>query len=358
MLLTNALSASLAALAWAPTAYAYANPGACSGVCTNAHDPSIIRRQSDGTYFRFSTGNKIAIHTAPSISGPWTYKCAMLPSGSSIQLAGNQDLWAPDVSQVGSDYYVYYTVSTFGAQNSAIGLATSATMDCGSFRDLGTTGVESRTGDNYNAIDGNLLKDGSSYLLNFGSFYSDLYQVNMANPPTRSSGSQRPLAFEPAGEHPEEAPYMIKYGSYFYLFYSVGKCCGYDASRPAAGAEYEIKVCRSTAATGGFVSLRHISFSIPYASFFADSSSRSTPQESLARRAAALLCSNHMAMSMVLVGRVFTTIRSRAGCCIITMLIRILGMLMGRSSLVGIRLLGRMGGRLCRSFRGGSKCHG
>jgi arabinan endo-1,5-alpha-L-arabinosidase len=255
MLLSNTLSVSLAALAWAPTISAYANPGACSGVCTNAHDPSIIRRQSDGTYFRFSTGNKIAIHTAPSISGPWTYKCAMLPSGSSIQLAGNQDLWAPDVSQVGSDYYVYYTVSTFGQQNSAIGLATSSTVDCGSFKDLGTTGVESRSGDNYNAIDGNLLKDGTSYLFNFGSFYSNLYQVNMANPPTKSSGSQRPLAFEPAGEHPEEAPYMVKYGSY-YLFYSVGKCCGYDASRPAAGAEYKIKVCRSGSATGGFVSLR------------------------------------------------------------------------------------------------------
>ena len=254
MLLTNTLSASLAALAWVPTISAYANPGACSGTCTNAHDPSIIRRQSDGTYFRFSTGNKIAIHTAPSISGPWTYKCAMLPSGSNIPLAGNQDLWAPDVSQVGSEYYVYYTVSSFATQNSAIGLATSATMDCGSFKDLGSTGVESRNGDNYNAIDGNLLKDGSSYLFNFGSFWSNLYQINMANPPAKSSGSQRQLAFEPAGEHPEEAPYMVKYGNYYYLFYSVGKCCGYDASRPAAGAEYKIKVCRSASATGGFVS--------------------------------------------------------------------------------------------------------
>ena len=264
MLLTNTLSASLVALAWVPTISAYANPGACSGICTNAHDPSIVRRQSDGTYFRFSTGNKIAIHTAPSLSGPWAYKCAMLPSGSSIQLAGNQDLWAPDVSQVGSDYYVYYTVSTFGQQNSAIGLATSASMDCGSFKDLGTTGVESRAGDNYNAIDGNLLKDGSSYLFNFGSFYSNLYQVNMANPPTKSSGSQRPLAFEPAGEHPEEAPYMVKYGSYYYLFYSVGKCCGYDAQRPAAGAEYKIKVCRSGSATGGFVSPRFTSVSMAH----------------------------------------------------------------------------------------------
>jgi arabinan endo-1,5-alpha-L-arabinosidase len=73
-------------------ASAYALPEACSGVCVNSHDPSIIRR-SDGTYFRFSTGGKIAVHTAPALTGPWTYKGAALPSGSSINLPGNQDLW-------------------------------------------------------------------------------------------------------------------------------------------------------------------------------------------------------------------------------------------------------------------------
>lgn len=71
---------------------AYALPEPCTGVCGNAHDPSVIRR-SDGTYFRFSTGGKIAVHTAPSIIGPWVYKGAALPRGSSINLPGNQDLW-------------------------------------------------------------------------------------------------------------------------------------------------------------------------------------------------------------------------------------------------------------------------
>jgi arabinan endo-1,5-alpha-L-arabinosidase len=83
----------LGAVALLPTlASAYALPEACSGVCNNSHDPSIIRR-ADGTYFRFSTGGRIAIHTAPSLTGPWTYVGAALPSGSSINLAGNQDLW-------------------------------------------------------------------------------------------------------------------------------------------------------------------------------------------------------------------------------------------------------------------------
>ncbi|POM72187.1 Arabinan endo-1,5-alpha-L-arabinosidase A precursor [Phytophthora palmivora] len=88
------------------TVNGYATPGACSGICTNAHDPSIIQN-SNGTYYRFSTGNKIAVHSAPDISGPWKYEGAALPDGSSIDLKGKDDLWAPDVSKVGDFYYLY-----------------------------------------------------------------------------------------------------------------------------------------------------------------------------------------------------------------------------------------------------------
>jgi arabinan endo-1,5-alpha-L-arabinosidase len=69
----------------ATTVYGYADPMGCSGVCTNAHDPALIRRD-DGTYYRFSTGGKIAIHSAPTIVGPWTYKGAAIPNGKN-------DLW-------------------------------------------------------------------------------------------------------------------------------------------------------------------------------------------------------------------------------------------------------------------------
>jgi len=79
-------------LSIAPAVNGYAYPMACSGVCTNAHDPALIRRD-DGTYFRFSTGGKIAIHSAPSITGPWTYKGAAIPAGSKINLNGKNDLW-------------------------------------------------------------------------------------------------------------------------------------------------------------------------------------------------------------------------------------------------------------------------
>lgn len=87
--------------------HGYANPGGCSGPC-NVHDPALIQRSSDDRYFRFSTGNRISYASAPSINGPWTALGSMLPSGSSIDLAGRDDLWVswPGRSMTGSFQHV------------------------------------------------------------------------------------------------------------------------------------------------------------------------------------------------------------------------------------------------------------
>ncbi|KAI0391750.1 glycoside hydrolase family 43 protein [Xylariaceae sp. FL0594] len=235
------------------TVLGYANPKTCTGTCTNAHDPAIIRR-SDGTYFRFSTNGKIAVHTAPDITGPWTYRGPALPSGSSINLPGNQDLWAPDVSLVGNTYYLYYSVSQFGSQNSAIGVATSTTLDVGSWTDHGATGVKSSSDKPYNAIDANLINVNGKYYLTWGSFWKDIYQAEMKSTPlTLASGTTSyQLAYDPATTA-LEGSFVFKYGNYYYLFYSKGQCCGYDSNRPVAGKEYKIMVCRSSSATGGYV---------------------------------------------------------------------------------------------------------
>lgn len=86
------LASALALLSHAFIVHGYADPGACSGVC-NVHDPGLIRRSSDGKYFRFSTGNEISYASASSIEGPWTAVGSVLPGGSSIDIAGNTDLW-------------------------------------------------------------------------------------------------------------------------------------------------------------------------------------------------------------------------------------------------------------------------
>ncbi|KAL8846347.1 MAG: hypothetical protein Q9221_008558 [Calogaya cf. arnoldii] len=238
------------------TASAYSNPLPCSGICTNAHDPSLIRRD-DGTYFRFSTGGKIAIHTAPSIQGPWTYKGAALPNGSKTSKAGNQDLWAPDVARFDSTYYLYYSVGSFGSQDSAIGVVTSTTMDVGCWTDHGSTGVESIAGSKFNAIDGNLQSANGKTYMNFGSFWSGLFQVEMTAPPTTTIAeaitSATQIAFVPTPPQAQEAAFGYQYNDYYYLFFSVGSCCRYDIGKPAAGKEYKIQVCRSTSVSGPFI---------------------------------------------------------------------------------------------------------
>ncbi|KAF2750000.1 glycoside hydrolase family 43 protein [Sporormia fimetaria CBS 119925] len=241
-----------------PLVYGYANPMSCTGECNNAHDPALIRRSSDGTYFRFATGGKIAIHSAPSINGPWAYRGAAIPNGSKIDKPGRNDLWvrtAPDVAKVGDTYYLYYSVSTFGSQDSAIGVATSPSLDAGTWTDHGATGIASSPGKPYNAIDSNLVRDGSNYLISFGSFWNNLYQVKMADPPkkTAQGATSVNIAYTPEGEHAQEAAFLYKHADWWYLFFSVGRCCGYDVNRPADGQEYRVLACRSRSVGSGFV---------------------------------------------------------------------------------------------------------
>ncbi|KAB8231196.1 arabinan endo-1,5-alpha-L-arabinosidase [Aspergillus alliaceus] len=244
-------SSLVLALLRAAVAYGYANPGICSGAC-NVHDPALTQN-GDGTYFRFSTGNNISFASASSIEGPWIALGSVLPDGSSIDNPGRYDPWAPDVQKVGNLYYVYYAVSKFGSQESVIGLAISETMAAGSWTDKGSTGIISKTGDQYNAIDGNLLIDGDKNYLTYGSFWQDIFQVTLNADATSSTSTPVNVAFDPEGTHPVEGPFLYKYGSYYYLFFSWGSCCGYDTNKPAEGEEYRIKVCRSSTPTGGFV---------------------------------------------------------------------------------------------------------
>jgi len=238
----------------APLAYAYSNPEPCSGSC-EVHDPAVIRRSSDGVFFRFSTGDKIAVATADSLSGPWTEQGSVIPDGSSIDMAGNTDLWAPDVTEIDGTYYLFYAVSTFGSQNSAIGVSTSTTMEVGSWVDHGATGLESSSSKLYNAIDPNLISTSSGeYFLSFGSFYDDIYQVKLSSDLLKTSGDAYNLAFNSTGDHALEGSFIYERSGYYYLFFSAGQCCGFtEGDLPAAGEEYKIMVCRSTSAAGNFV---------------------------------------------------------------------------------------------------------
>src|SRR5690348_6052311 len=63
----------------------YPDPNPCYGDNSGTHDPSII--YENGTYWRFSTSGNIAVATAPSMKGPWTYKGPLLLNGTKIRVA-------------------------------------------------------------------------------------------------------------------------------------------------------------------------------------------------------------------------------------------------------------------------------
>lgn len=132
-------------------------------------------------------------------------------------------------------------------------------MEVGSWTDHGSTGIASTSSKSYNAIDPNLIDVSGTYYLNFGSFWDDIYQVEMASSPTTTSGSSYNIAYNASGTHAEEGSYMFYYSGYYYLLISSGICCGYETTLPAAGDEYRIIMCRSTYATGGFVGFSSLS---------------------------------------------------------------------------------------------------
>ncbi len=149
------------------------------------HDPSIIRDGS--TYYVFSTD-------APNQSGhipircstdklSWTacgYVFSSLPSWIPTAVPDATGIRAPDISYFNGAYQLYYAVSSFGSQVSAIGLATNVTLDQTSPNYKWVVQgliLQSTTGDDFNAIDPNIFVDSSgSVWLQYGSFWSGIFQ--------------------------------------------------------------------------------------------------------------------------------------------------------------------------------------
>ncbi|KAH8901144.1 glycoside hydrolase, family 43 [Thozetella sp. PMI_491] len=230
---------------------AYANPGACSGDCFT-HDPAVVRR-ADGKYFRFSTLDRIGIWTADNLAGPWTRSGSVIQGASIINQPGNAELWAPDVSYIRGRYYLFYSVSTSGSQTSAIGYATSTSLDAGTWTDYGAV-ITSTGSSPYNAIDATLVNgtNPDEFYLSWGSYWGQIYQSRVAidGPYVFASGNEVQIAHDPVRAAMEGA-YIYRKNGYFYMFLSVGQCCTYNPL-PAANVEYHILMCRSTSAKGPY----------------------------------------------------------------------------------------------------------
>ncbi|BCY10188.1 arabinan endo-1,5-alpha-L-arabinosidase [Actinoplanes sp. L3-i22] len=212
---------------------------------TNAHDPSLARTPAGG-YLLAVTGANIPLKTSADLS-TWTAAGPAFPSGTpwtKPYTADNKDLWAPDISYHDGQYFMYYSASSFGSNHSAIFLATSPTGESGSWIDRGLV-VESARSDDFNAIDPNLYVDDDGWRLTFGSFWTGIKQIRL-DPSTglRRGGTMIGLAGR--GDTAIEAPYLVKHGSYYYLWVSFDACC------KGAASTYRTMVGRASSPEGPF----------------------------------------------------------------------------------------------------------
>jgi arabinan endo-1,5-alpha-L-arabinosidase len=233
-----------------------------TGDLERVHDP-VIMREGD-TYYVFSTNRAPRGHLPIRCSKDllnWTLCGAVfetLPDWSTKEIPGARSFWAPDISHFNGKYHLYYSVSTFGKNRSAIGLVTNKTLDPSRpeyrWEDQGPV-IQSYAEDPYNAIDPNLIVDrkGGAWL-SFGSFWSGLKLRRIDRNTGKLSSEDQTLYSIAAREKapgapggPIEAPFIFWKDGYYYLFASYDFCCR------GAKSTYNIRVGRAREITGPYL---------------------------------------------------------------------------------------------------------
>ena len=228
------------------------------------HDPVMI--QQGDTYYLFCTGMGISVFSSPDMTH-WKEEKSVFnqaPAWTEKVVPGFRGhMWAPDISVHNGTYYLYYSVSAFGKNTSAIGLATNTTLDPTAtdfeWKDQGIVVQSVPNRDLWNAIDPNLITDreGTPWLA-FGSFWEGMKLVKLApdrtalaDPPEwHTLAKRKRSAFLPdadPGDAAIEAPFIFQKDSLYYLFVSWDYCCRGENST------YKVVVGRSEKVTGPYL---------------------------------------------------------------------------------------------------------
>lgn len=217
-----------------------------------AHDPSTIVRDGDW-YYCFVTGIGIGVTRSRDLQ-TWTPLppvFARAPAWVAEAVPGNRGhFWAPDIIR-GTDgrWWLYYSVSTFGKNTSAIALATNKTLDPSSpdfaWRDEGIVAKSSRA-DHFNAIDPAITFDGDGRLwMAFGSFWDGIQLLELDAKTGKPTGAARPKTI--ARNREIEAAFIYHHDDYYYLFVNWGLCCR------GIKSTYEIRVGRAKSIEGPYL---------------------------------------------------------------------------------------------------------
>jgi len=218
------------------------------------HDPSTIVKCKD-EYWIFYTGRDVRSYRSKDLvtweAGPNIFTNS--PSWVAEAVPANRsgrDFWAPDVIRVDDRYMVYFSVSSFGKNTSAIGLVTNPTLDptdpAYSWTDHGIV-IQSDPTVDYNTIDPALFQDvDGSLWMSFGSFWGGIKLIQL-DPKTGKRIAQDSPVHALAHYDSIEAPFIYRHDGKYYLFVNWGFCCR------GANSTYEIRVGRSDNVTGPYL---------------------------------------------------------------------------------------------------------
>ncbi len=228
------------------------------------HDPVAI--QQNDTYYLFCTGRGISCFSSKNLK-EWKQEPAVFSEkpvwAEAVVPDFKNHIWAPDITFHNNTYYLYYSVSAFAKNTSAIGLTTNKTLNPNDenykWEDQGIVIQSIPNRDLWNAIDPNLIFDENNVpWLSFGSFWNGLKMVKLnsdlktiAEPQQWYTIAKRERTFALEDSNPGdaalEAPFIFKKNDYYYLFLSWDLCCRGENST------YKVVVGRSKKATGPYV---------------------------------------------------------------------------------------------------------
>ena len=222
------------------------------------HDPTLIA--AHGRYYLFATGPVdvpgLLAKTSPDLI-TWRDAPAPLrpnPAWIAQRVPAASNLWAPDISQFGGLYHLYYSASSFGSRNSCIGHASRPALDSGSWNDHGAV-VCSSESDDWNAIDPNVIVDqaGTPWLA-FGSFWSGIKLIELNMSGARANDKLHSLAMRDRTRYDGavEAPVIVRRCGFYYLFVSFDKCC------VGAASTYNLRVGRSENVLGPYLDTKGV----------------------------------------------------------------------------------------------------
>lgn len=218
------------------------------------HDPSTIVKCKD-EYWIFYTGRDVRSYHSKDLvkweagpvvfsnSPPWVAEA--VPANRS-----GRDFWAPDVIHVGDRYLLYYSVSSFGKNTSAIGLVTNPTLDPNApnyhWTDQGMV-IQSTPRDDFNTIDPALFQDADgSMWMPFGSFWGGIKMIQLDAKTGKRIAPDSPV-YALAHYDSIEAPFLYRHDNKYFLFVNWGFCCR------GTNSTYEIRVGRSDKVTGPYL---------------------------------------------------------------------------------------------------------